>query len=314
MRHAVMGFVFVMAVWAACEQAPPPTHPSVPPLEGPTSKTLVRSAKLDTGKTREVWVGVHDDVYADTDPSALTDFHATLDPHGTWLRHPTYGTVWVPDPNEVGADFTPYLTRGRWAYEDDYVWLSDYPWGWVPFHYGRWLWVSAHDWLWIPGRAYSTAWVTWRVGDEDNAYVGWAPMPPAWTWWDGQAVGISFVPRVPFVFCTPSDLFERDLANRVVDGLLAAFLASHTPAYVRPEPVGSEDPLAQAFMHGPTPASLGIESERVARVTGGERDLAQARRFARPSSAEKLGAHPPVPHAVRLPAPMVITLPRPSRP
>src|SRR5580658_4597889 len=42
------------------------------------------------------------DSYADTDPTALTDFHATLDPHGTWMDDPTYGTVWVPNTAEVG--------------------------------------------------------------------------------------------------------------------------------------------------------------------------------------------------------------------
>ena len=47
------------------------------------------------------------DEYADTDPSALSDFHGTLDAHGTWVDDPTYGTVWVPNANEVGADFAP---------------------------------------------------------------------------------------------------------------------------------------------------------------------------------------------------------------
>src|SRR5580700_1595728 len=49
-----------------------------------------------------------DDTYTDTDPSSLTDFHSTLDPHGQWVEDPTYGTVWSPNRAEVGADFSPY--------------------------------------------------------------------------------------------------------------------------------------------------------------------------------------------------------------
>src|SRR4051812_12835118 len=66
------------------------------------------------------------DTYADTDPSALTDFYNMLAPYGTWVNDPTYGTVWFPDPGEVGQDFTPYATGGHWEYDNnDYVWVSD---------------------------------------------------------------------------------------------------------------------------------------------------------------------------------------------
>src|ERR1700734_1446500 len=45
--------------------------------------------------SQEVPIGVDGDTYEDTDPSALTDFRATLDPHGSWFDDPTYGSVWV---------------------------------------------------------------------------------------------------------------------------------------------------------------------------------------------------------------------------
>ncbi|MDP9150733.1 MAG: hypothetical protein M3O36_12450, partial [Myxococcota bacterium] len=93
----------------------------------------------------------------DNDPSALTDFHGTLDPYGTWMEDASYGTVWVPSPTVVGPHFTPYVTSGRWAYDDDYVWVSDYEWGWAPFHYGRWVYGGGVGWEWIPGRRYAGA-------------------------------------------------------------------------------------------------------------------------------------------------------------
>src|SRR5882724_6357902 len=52
---------------------------------------------------------------ADTDPSALGDFHDSLAPYGTWEEDATYGTVWVPASTVVGADFTPYVSAGHWG-------------------------------------------------------------------------------------------------------------------------------------------------------------------------------------------------------
>ena len=126
------------------------------------------------------------DVYADTDPSALSDFRGVLDPYGAWLDDPTYGTVWVPDANFVGPDFIPYQTAGHWEWDgQDYVWVSDFPWGWVPFHYGRWVESASLGWVWIPGRRYAPAWVDWRVGTDSYDYVGWGPTPPDHVWYDG---------------------------------------------------------------------------------------------------------------------------------
>ena len=106
------------------------------------------------------------DDYADTDPSALTDFRPALDPYGNWVDDPSYGLVWTPNAEQVGTGFQPYETSGSWDYADgDPVWVSNYAWGWVCFHYGRWAW-SGGRWVWIPGREYAGAWVSWRLGDD----------------------------------------------------------------------------------------------------------------------------------------------------
>ena len=104
-----------------------------------------------------------------------TEIDTALDGYGQWIETDDYGQVWRPDATGVGVDFTPYESGGSWAYSDaGWAFACDYPWGWLPFHYGRWAWF--HDyWGWVPGHRWSPAWVEWRHG---GGVVGWRPMGP----------------------------------------------------------------------------------------------------------------------------------------
>ena len=259
-------------------------------------------------------VGVADDSYADTDPSALTDFQPTLDPHGTWVEDPTYGTVWTPNTDEVGSEFAPYVSGGHWAYDNGDVWVSDYSWGWAAFHYGRWVWLDDRGWSWIPGRLYADAWVVWRVGDDVSGYVGWAPMAPTWGWRGGVAGLLGFVSIEPYVFCPSRQVFAPDLAPRVVSGQPAAPLMAQTRPYVKATP--TVGPVASRPPQGPPAASFGIEATRIPRPATTDVALVRARQFARPSTALALGARAPVVHVVRprlLARPIRIERPAPAR-
>jgi len=156
------------------------------------------------------------DGYADTDPSAPTAFQSDLSPYGTWVIDGTYGTVWVPNGTVVGADFAPYQSSGHWAMTDDgeWLWVSDYSWGYIPFHYGRWLWIDGRGWSWIPGRAYAPSWVVWRVGGD--GYIGWAPMPPTYYWSDGVYVSIDTPLPAPYSFCETGYVFDDNVQSHVV--------------------------------------------------------------------------------------------------
>ncbi|QHS55421.1 hypothetical protein GWR56_07665 [Mucilaginibacter sp. 14171R-50] len=104
------------------------------------------------------------------------EFYDELEPYGTWIEDPQYGTVWVPDVEE---NFRPYATRGYWAMTNyGNTWVSEYPWGWATFHYGRWHFDNYYGWEWVPGNEWAPAWVTWRDG---GGYYGWAPMEPGTT-------------------------------------------------------------------------------------------------------------------------------------
>ena len=130
----------------------------------------------------------NDDVYYQDDdntaPAPATDasqdaptyqqFYDQLSPYGQWINYPGYGYCWVP--NQVPGDFSPYMTAGHWVYTDyGMTWVSDYAWGWGPFHYGRWFMDDSYGWMWVPGYDWGPSWCMWG---EYGGYYCWAPFGP----------------------------------------------------------------------------------------------------------------------------------------
>lgn len=74
---------------------------------------------------------------------------ADLDQYGDWNPTPQYGPVWFP--RAVDAGWSPY-SAGHWAnvYPWGNTWVDSQPWGFAPFHYGRWNNFGGR-WGWIPG-------------------------------------------------------------------------------------------------------------------------------------------------------------------
>ena len=90
---------------------------------------------------------------------------------------PEYGLCWRPTEASVDPGWRPYFDRGHWIYTDNgWFWQSDYPWGDIVFHYGRWFRDVRFGWLWSPDYVWGPSWVCWRQAD---GYCGWAPLPPA---------------------------------------------------------------------------------------------------------------------------------------
>ncbi|MEY2525667.1 MAG: hypothetical protein QOE73_438, partial [Verrucomicrobiota bacterium] len=107
--------------------------------------------------------------------SGYSTFYTKLEPHGAWLETADYGYVWQPRQAESSRSWRPY-TNGRWAYTDaGWTWISEEPFGWATYHYGRWTRLRGIGWVWVPGNEWAPAWVSWR---KSNDYVGWAPLPP----------------------------------------------------------------------------------------------------------------------------------------
>jgi hypothetical protein len=110
-----------------------------------------------------------------------------LDEYGSWRDTPSYGHVWVP--SGVGVGWSPYR-NGHWIWVDPWgwTWVEDEPWGYAPFHYGRWVYYDNY-WGWAPGPIYvrpyySPALVAWfggggwgvGVGFGGGYGYGWCPL------------------------------------------------------------------------------------------------------------------------------------------
>ena len=72
-----------------------------------------------------------------------------LDEHGTWETNAEYGAVWLPRTTEIG--WAPYR-NGNWLWVAPWgwTWVDRAPWGFAPYHYGRWAHIGLR-WAWVPG-------------------------------------------------------------------------------------------------------------------------------------------------------------------
>jgi len=255
--------------------------------------------------------------FDDADPAAVRLFYDVLTPYGTWTDDARLGLVWTPAREAVADGFVPYATHGRWTHRtvdmeggsaSEYVWVSDLPWGWVTFHYGRWTFAGDRGWAWIPGRRYAGAWVDWRAPHDErsssrDAVVGWGPMPPSVLWrvspgpapsrarsfeaFDPKSAHIVAVPyaafATPYTYVRARDLFAADLGSHLMPGRAALAVAHAT------EP-GAPPRLEQ----------LGLTPADVPAPPALDRGLQQAWMLATPASASAVGAGPELPSAPRL--------------
>ena len=113
-----------------------------------------------------------------------------LDRYGSWRDDADYGPLWIPT---VSSTWVPYRD-GSWTWLEPWgwTWVDNAPWGYAPFHYGRWVHVH-NRWAWAPGRrhdhlVWAPALVGWVGGDGWNVAfrdrnrhlpaTGWYPLTP----------------------------------------------------------------------------------------------------------------------------------------
>ena len=133
--------------------------------------------------------------------------YSDLDDYGAWRSVEGYGNVWFP--TAVAADWVPYRT-GHWAWVDPWgwTWVDDAPWGFAPFHYGRWAYVSTR-WCWVPGPiavrpVYAPALVAFVGGAGFSlalstgavAAIAWFPLGPGEVYRPAYAVSQNYFTSV----------------------------------------------------------------------------------------------------------------------
>jgi len=173
-----------------------------------------------------------------------------LDAYGDWYPVDGYGNVWVPDG--VDASWDPF-GYGYWASYPTYgvVWVSGYPWGWLPYHCGAWNYFP-FGWGWVPG----------------GCGLGWSPIVTVWDVPPGYK--LPFWPRkgpkpIPLAGARLSlTMVDRGAAAR---GPWGPGIAPHPVAtHTRPIRLGG-DATVQPIAHLPAPG-ISYRGNRMTTVTG----------------------------------------------
>lgn len=123
-----------------------------------------------------------------------------LDDYGRWNYVSGYGPVWYPV--NVANDWAPYRF-GHWVFISPWgwTWVDDAPWGFAPFHYGRWAYLQSR-WCWVPGPVvvrpvYAPALVVFVNGGWGGGPgVGWFPLGPGEVFVPGYRVSRRYAERV----------------------------------------------------------------------------------------------------------------------
>ena len=157
-----------------------------------------------------------------------------LDVAGVWRSAPIYGNVWFP--NGLLAGWAPYRF-GHWGFVAPWgwTWIDDAPWGYAPFHYGRWVMVDGL-WGWAPGPiAVSAIYAPALVGFMTGVAVAGIAEPVSWValgwgepWYPGFGVSWGYYNRVNL----SGTVFAAGIIAGVWGGAAVSLRFGHDPRAV----------------------------------------------------------------------------------
>ncbi|HEX9094333.1 MAG TPA: DUF6600 domain-containing protein, partial [Coriobacteriia bacterium] len=151
-------------------------------IEGGPSPTFVRE-RATSGRF-DRWTLARDDRWIERRSTQYVSTYMT-----GYEDLDEYGAIWFP--SRVDRGWVPYRD-GHWAWVRPWgwTWIGAEPWGYAPYHYGRWTYVRDR-WGWVPGRrearpVWAPALVAWvgggnfsvRVNSGNVPAVGWYPLSP----------------------------------------------------------------------------------------------------------------------------------------
>jgi hypothetical protein len=129
---------------------------------------------------------------------------------GDWQSDSDYGAIWYPSGVAVG--WQPYV-YGHWIWIAPWgwTWVENEPWGFAPFHYGRWF-QRGNRWGWVPGPPtirpiYSPALVVF-VGGTGTGISAWFPLGPREVYTPWYHASTIYVNRV-----NVTNIYNRNIAE-----------------------------------------------------------------------------------------------------
>jgi hypothetical protein len=161
--------------------------------------------------------------------------YSDLDDNGTWSQEPNYGPVWYP--NSVAVGWAPY-SNGYWGYVGPWgwTWIGYEPWGFAPYHYGRWNHFGGR-WGWCPGPigyypVYGPAFVGFLGGGFGFGVgigVGWFPLGFGEVYhpWYGYRHGGAYIRNVNI-----HNTYIRNVNNVNFNSANRNYAYAHNPAAV----------------------------------------------------------------------------------
>ncbi len=234
-----------------------------------------------------------------------------LDADGQWVNDPGYGLVWYP--SEVPPGWVPYR-NGYWAYVRPWgwTWVEAEPWGYAPFHYGRWVRIR-RVWAWVPGPAvarpvYAPALVVFVGGPGFGSGVGsgvqaWVPLGPRESYTPWYEHGPNYINEVNVTNVTNTTnmrYMNREVAVTAVSG--DAFRGGQPVAsrmvQVSPEQLARAQVIAHPEVSPTSQSVLGGGAVAAPPVHG----------------VRVMGAGPGTPSGWRTPTPELHEMPHPGGP
>ena len=162
----------------------------------PAVKDAFGDAVLAADKADDKLAAVNAAVHVPAEMTGAAD----LARFGAWGLAPDGAFLWTPA--KLPKDWQPYQ-QGAWSWNSPWgwTWIDDQPWGFAPFHYGRWLSVKGR-WGWTPGQwgaarpVYAPALVGWFGGPAltvgDAPAVGWVALAPDEAMFPAYAVSAKY--------------------------------------------------------------------------------------------------------------------------
>jgi hypothetical protein len=182
-------------------------------------------------------------------------FYNDLSPYGDWINYDNYGYVWVP----YQTNFRPY-TNGYWVYTDyGWTWVSNYNWGWAPFHYGRWINDVGFGWMWVPGYEWAPAWVVWRGGGD---YYGWAPLAPGMD----INIGIGAIPYNDWTFVPRHYINSRRINNYYLNPSRNNIIINNTTIINNTNIINNQNDRTRRANYNPGPPVREVEETTGTRI------------------------------------------------